>query len=229
MDGRTDLKAKALAMIAEGGVVSARTLRREGIPGYVLTRLLSDGRIERVGHGYYGDPERTADLAATRAAAVSERLASLAETCGRLPPVVVLHTAAVVHGLTDDNRIPEVWLAVMPHSRLPAPTAAGLPVRAVQMDDALLCIGVEPLEFGGRTINVTDRERTIVDLLRYTKVHRRNGVPLVTMDAAMEALERGLGIGADPERIADIARGINRAGWVPAVVEEMVRRTGYGF
>ncbi|MGB5775108.1 MAG: AbiEi antitoxin N-terminal domain-containing protein, partial [Sedimenticolaceae bacterium] len=90
-----------LDLAAARGLIRPRDLTERGLPTVALTRLVRQGRLQRVGRGLYALPGRP----------VSEHNA-LAEVARKHPQAIVcLLSALRFHGLTTQSPF-EVWLAI---------------------------------------------------------------------------------------------------------------------
>jgi len=158
---------KALEYCKSRGVVRARDFVSQGIPRVTLTRLVRDGRLERVGHGLYAVPGSD----------VSENH-GLVEASRRVPHgVVCLLSALRFHELTTQQPF-EVWMAIDRKAR--KPTLDSQAIRIVRFGKDALTQGVDEHEIEGVMIRITSPARTVADCFRY-----RNKIGL---DVAIEAL-----------------------------------------
>ena len=148
----------------------ARDLAREGLPTIALTRLVSAGKLERVGRGIYSLPNQ----------AVSENR-SLAEVAIRVPRgVICLVSALRVHGI--GTQAPhEIWLAI-PH-RMLSPRLDKPALRVIRMSGPSLTEGIDRLKVDGVEVSVFNAAKTIADCFKF-----RNKIGL---DVALEALRDG--------------------------------------
>ena len=164
-----------IAVLAEAkrkGVVLARDVLGRGIHTQTLTRLVAEGRLERVSRGVYAWP----DVDVTEHHSLV--LASAAVPNG----VVCLVSALVFHGI--GTQLPhEVWLALDPRARKPTTTAA-VPLRLVRPSGPSLTYGVEMHRLEGRPVPVFSLAKTVADCFKY-----RNKVGI---DVAVEALRESL-------------------------------------
>jgi predicted transcriptional regulator of viral defense system len=94
--------------------------------------------------------------------------------------VVCLLSALRFHDLTSQNPH-EVWLAIGPKDRLPAP--GNPPLKIVRFGVGNFRLGLETHEVESASIKVYSVARTVVDLFRY-----RNKIGI---DVALEALKEG--------------------------------------
>ena len=167
--GRTSRTA-VLSEAKRNGVVLAREVLRRGIHTQTLTRLVAEGRLERVSRGVYAWPD--ADVTEHH----SLVLASAAVPNG----VVCLVSALVFHGI--GTQLPhEVWLALDRRAR--KPSAWAVPMRVVRFSGTALTFGVEEHHLEAKTVRVYSLAKTVADCFKY-----RNKIG---MDVALEALRDG--------------------------------------
>jgi predicted transcriptional regulator of viral defense system len=157
-----------LDLAAERGLIRPRDLTERGLPTVALTRLVRQGRLQRVGRGLYALPDRP----------VSEHNA-LAEVASKNPQAIVcLLSALRFHDLTTQSPF-EVWLAIPNKAR--APKMDYPPLRIVRFSGAALTRGVEERVIDGVPVRVTSVARTVADCFKF-----RNKIGL---DVALEALQ----------------------------------------
>ena len=157
-----------LDLAAERGLIRPRDLTERGLPTVALTRLVRQGRLQRVGRGLYALPDRP----------VSEHNA-LAEVAHKYPQAIVcLLSALRFHDLTTQSPF-EVWLAIPNKAR--APNMDYPPLRIVRFSGAALTRGVEDHVIDGVPVRVTSVARTVADCFKF-----RNKIGL---DVALEALQ----------------------------------------
>jgi predicted transcriptional regulator of viral defense system len=157
-----------LELAAERGLIRPRDLAEHGLPTVVLTRLVRQGRLQRVGRGLYSLPDRP----------VSEHNA-LAEVARKHPHAIVcLLSALRFHDLTTQSPF-EVWLAIPNKAR--APKMNYPPLRIVRLSGEALTVGVEDHVIDGVPVRVTSVARTVADCFKF-----RNKIGL---DVALEALQ----------------------------------------
>ena len=158
---------RILDLVAAQGLIRPRDLDALALPRVALTRLVRQGRLERVGRGLYASPGRLA----------SEH-GSMAEVAHRHSQAVVcLLSALRVHGLTTQSPF-ELWLAIPNKSR--APRIDYPPLRILRFSGAGLIEGVEEYRIDGVAVRVTSVARTVADCFKF-----RNKIGL---DVALEAL-----------------------------------------
>jgi len=159
---------KVLDLAAERGLIRPRDLTERGLPTVALTRLVRQGRLQRVGRGLYSLPDRP----------VSEHNA-LAEVARKHPQAIVcLLSALRFHDLTTQSPF-EVWLAIPNKAR--SPKMDYPPLRIVRFSGAALTRGIEDHVIDGVPVRVTSVARTVADCFKF-----RNKIGL---DVALEALQ----------------------------------------
>ena len=159
---------KVLELAAERGLIRPRDLTECGLPTVALTRLVRQGRLQRVGRGLYALPDRP----------VSEHNA-LAEVARKHPQAIVcLLSALRFHDLTTQSPF-EVWLAIPNKARVPKMDYP--PLRIVRFSGDALIYGVEQYAIDGVPVRVTNEARTVADCFKF-----RNKIGL---DVALEALQ----------------------------------------
>lgn len=164
----TDSNQNILDLAAERGLIRPRDLTERGLPTVALTRLVRQGRLQRVGRGLYSLPDRP----------VSEHNA-LAEVARKHPQAIVcLLSALRFHDLTTQSPF-EVWLAIPNKARTPKMDYP--PLRIVRFSGAALTDGVEEYAIDGVPVRVTSVARTVADCFKF-----RNKIGL---DVALEALQ----------------------------------------
>ncbi len=166
MTSRT-LAEKLLEYIRRKGIVRAKELNRLGIPTIYLTRLVQEGRIERVNRGLYRFPD----------AEITEHF-TLVQAVKKIPNgVVCLLSALSFHEFT--TQLPhQIWIAVE-RGKWEA-GLRDLPIRIFEFSGKAFNEGIEKHRIEGGTAKVYCPEKTVADCFKY-----RNKIGL---DVAMEAL-----------------------------------------
>lgn len=160
-------RERAIALARSYGILTSREVSRRGIHSQVLTRLVAEGVLERVGHGRYRLPEMP------RTEHHGLVLAATAVPQG----VICLLSALAFHGIGTE--VPsKVWIAIDRRAR--APTIEWPPVRIVRFGGKALTSGVEVHEIEGVQVRVFSPAKTVADLFKY-----RNKIGL---DVALESL-----------------------------------------
>ena len=161
------LVEKLLEYIRRKGIVRAKELNRLGIPTIYLTRLVQEGRIERVNRGLYRFPD----------AEITEHF-TLAQAAKKIPNgVVCLLSALSFHEFT--TQLPhQIWIAVE-RGKWEA-GLRDLPIRIFEFSGKAFKEGIERHRIEGGTVKVYCPEKTVADCFKF-----RNKIGL---DVAMEAL-----------------------------------------
>jgi predicted transcriptional regulator of viral defense system len=158
-------QALRLARRARG--VTPRELADAGIHRQVLTRLVGEGRIERIARGVY----RLAEQPVTENHGLAVAAAAVPQG------IVCLLSALQYHGL--GTQLPsEIWLAL--DRTAWRPKLDYPPLRIVRFTGPALTEGVESHVIEGRRVQVYGVAKTIADCFKY-----RNKIGL---DVALEAL-----------------------------------------
>ena len=184
-----------LALARSAALLRARDVAAVPMPTIILSRLVKDGRLKRVGRGVYALPDRP----------LSEHT-SLAEVALRVPRgVICLLSALRIHGL--GTQAPhQVWLAIPQNS--PTPRVERPPLRPVRMSGQSLTEGIQSTCIDGLNVPVFNAAKTIADCFKY-----RNKIGI---DVALEALRDGweqrkvsmdeLSHYADIDRVSNVMR-----------------------
>lgn len=184
-----------LALAASMSLLRARDVAALTLPTIILSRLVRDGRLKRMGRGVYSLPDRP----------LSEHT-SLAEAALRVPRgVICLLSALRVHGL--GTQAPhQVWLAIPQNS--PTPRVEHPSLRPVRMSGPALSEGVQSMRIDGLDVPIFNVAKTIADCFKY-----RNKIGI---DVALEALRDGwkqrkvsmdeLSYYADIDRVSNVMR-----------------------
>lgn len=184
-----------LALASSTVLLRARDVAAFPLPTIILSRLVKDGRLKRVGRGVYALPDRP----------FSEHT-SLAEVALRVPRgVICLLSALRIHGL--GTQAPhQVWLAIPQNS--PTPRVERPSLRPVRMSGQSLTEGIQTMRIDGLDVPVFNAAKTIADCFKY-----RNKIGI---DVALEALRDGwdqrkvsmdeLSHYADIDRVSNVMR-----------------------
>lgn len=155
-----------------GRPMKASDLVALGVTRMALVRAVRSGAIERGARGVYRVP----------AAEEDPRVAWASLAC-RLPSAVFcMVSAAAYHGLTQ-NMAATLDIAV-PLSLTPSVNSFGATTRFMRWrDENAFSIGVDVVEIDGIGVRVTNPERTVVDLFRYSPLApQRRGNPSIVAD-----------------------------------------------
>ena len=145
LDRLSKLKEKPYFTLAEA--------RKEGVYPSLLQHYVQKNQIEKIGWGFYRHPDVDTG--------VDIQWEDLVLTAATLPNGVICLTSALgFYNLTDEIAR-EHWIAI-PHSTT-APKREG--VRFVRMRNTEL--GKESVQVGKITVQMFNRERTVIDSFRY--------------------------------------------------------------
>lgn len=186
---------RVLALARNASLLRARDVAALSLPTIILSRLVKDGRLRRVGRGVYARPDLP----------LSEHI-SLVEVTLRVPRgVICLLSALRVHGLRTQAPH-QVWLAIPQNS--PTPRVEHPSLRPVRMSGRALSEGVQSMRIDGLDVPVFNPAKTIADCFKY-----RNKIGI---DVALEALRDGweqrkvsmdeLSYYADIDRVSNVMR-----------------------
>jgi len=161
-------ESRILKYLRRKGIVRPQELSSLGVRQEALWRLHKQGKVERLGRGVYGLPDRR----------ITEQH-SLAEAAKKVPNgVVCLLSALRFHNLTTQSPF-EVWMALDRKAWLPKP-GPGLKFRFYRFSGKALTAGVEQHVVDGVPVRVYGVAKTVADCFKY-----RNKIGL---DVALEAL-----------------------------------------
>ncbi len=186
---------QVLALASSVSLLRARDVAALSLPTIILSRLVRDGRLRRVGRGVYARPDQP----------LSEHI-SLAEVALRVPRgVICLLSALRIHEL--GTQAPhQISLAIPQNS--PAPRFDRPALRPVRMSGQALTEGIQSMRIDGLDVPVFNAAKTIADCFKY-----RNKIGI---DVALEALRDGweqrkvtldeLSHYADIDRVSNVMR-----------------------
>jgi predicted transcriptional regulator of viral defense system len=163
-------RERLLRLARKHQILTTRGVVREGIHRQALTRLMSEGAIERIGRGRYRLPGQ----------AITEHH-GLALAAAAVPRgVVCLISALSFHGI--GTQLPhQIWIAIDRRAR--RPQLRYPPLRVVRFVGKALTEGIETVAVEGQSVQVYCVEKTLADLFKY-----RNKVGLdVTLEALRDA------------------------------------------
>ncbi len=146
---------KAQKVIEEsGGIAETSAFNSAGIYHYDLRKLVTDGVIERIRHGFYQLADNT-DI-------------SEAEYVSRLIPegIVCVESALFHYGYTDFT--PRVWSLAVPRGVSQQRMKTDIvPFKAYYIQPEVYELGKTEANFDGTTLPIYDKERTICDCFKY--------------------------------------------------------------
>lgn len=191
MDAAISQPERLRVLVARGGIVRARDLRKAGVAGATIQRAVRKGDLVRVGRGLYQDPQAEIDAHLT-----------LAEAAKRVPRGVIAMTSALAfHGLTD--QMPRAtWIAIRKGGW--TPVNGYPPVRAVRFANKYMTQGIEHHRISGVEVAVFSAAKTLADVFRNGRLVDRS----VAVEGLRAAIEQRK---ATPGEIARAAR--NGGAW----------------
>lgn len=159
---------KLLDHVKQNGVIRACELAEKGIPTVYLTRLVRDGRLERVSRGLYQLPEND----------ITEHF-TLIQAAKRVPHgVICLLSALSFHDIS--TQLPhQIWMAIERDK-----WEAGirdLPLRFFEFSGKSFHNGIETHNIQGVRIKVYSPAKTLADCFKYR--HK------IGLEVALEALK----------------------------------------
>lgn len=161
-------ESRVLRHIRKTGILRPKEIKKLRVRQETLWRLYKQGRLERIGRGVYGLPDRQ----------VSERH-SFAEAAKKVPNgIICLLSALRFHNLTTQSPF-EVWMAIDRKAWQPRP-GPGLAFRFYRFSGSARTAGVERHVVDGVLVPVYGVSKTVADCFKF-----RNKVGL---DVALEAL-----------------------------------------
>ena len=182
--------ARLLSLAAGRELLPLSMIRREGLPSNVASRLVREGKLERVGRGLYRHPD-------TPISAHHDFVEVMARTD---KAVIVLLSALRFHEL-GTQQPHEVWIQLPARARVPKIEWPALRVVRTR-SEAHFTEGVERHFIGGTEIPVTNPARTVADCFKY-----RNQIGLdVCLEAAKELRRRDRGSSHDLYHYAKLNR-----------------------
>ncbi|NDV52811.1 type IV toxin-antitoxin system AbiEi family antitoxin domain-containing protein [Salipiger sp. PrR003] len=178
------------AHLLDGRVVRWKELVKLGVSANSLAALTRRGDLQRIGWGTYqlsaelrpSLQDSETDIDADEGNMYLEQFAEITpKTSGG---VICMMSAVAYHDLSLD--VPhEVWIGLQ-HGRR-APRIEYPPLKAVSWrNEKALTLGVETRVFQGTEIPITNLERTVIDIYRYSSRLPDPTLPRKVLKAAME-------------------------------------------
>ena len=138
-----------------GGVLKTAELNELGLSSRQIKRLLEEGELSKIKHGFYE---------------LAEEVNPEEVIIARLFPeaVIFLESALLHYHYTD--RIPTAWqIAVDRDSEKSQYDLAYPLIKPYYQESKFLSIGVRKYEVQGVEVSIFDRDRTMCDIMRYEK------------------------------------------------------------
>jgi len=158
---------RLLRAVRRRGALSARETTRLGIHSQQLSRLVAEGRLQRINRGQYRSPDYP----------ITEHY-SLAVMAKALPNAVICLLSALSFHEVGTQAPADVWVAIDRRARQPRLDYPRL--RVMRFGGPALTAGVEEHRIEGQLVKVYSVAKTLADIFKY-----RNKVGL---DVALEAL-----------------------------------------
>jgi predicted transcriptional regulator of viral defense system len=219
-----------------GGIFSTEQLAELGAGDKRLRRrLVEGGYLQQVHRGAYSVTDDYRDP--TVQDGHNPDLEEYAIGCLRAGPgsFICLYAAARYHGLTEDSYIPLISVG-MPHSVSP-PVDDGMTFKYHRFrQEAATAEGIEVIgHWNGIQVRMTSRERTVVDLFRYSPANDRseNSAILIDEESAEFAIRYYLRdareYNGSPAKLSEMARQFGIAGsiapYLKSAPESVMSRT----
>lgn len=174
------------------GTARTRELEQAGIPRTQIARLVSAGKLQRIGRGLYA-PEDYQETEHSALVAVAKRAPNA---------VFCLLTALRFHEITTQSPF-EVWIAIANKDHPPRLEYPSL--RTMRFSEASLRYGVQVRKVEGVALRITSPAKTVADCFKF-----RNKVGLdVALDALREVLRERKATADDLWRCAEVNRVAN--------------------
>lgn len=188
---KTSTGETALDLLTSAGrPVTMKEFARHGVSRMALKRLVDAGKIERSVRGVYRLPWTGEEDARTLWASI---------TRARPDAVFCMVSAAAYHGLTQ-NMAGVLNIAVSGQKHVPGRNSMGVAAQYVQWKEGkAFTEGVDKVLIDGIEVAITNPERTIVDLFRYSTFVPQRREPNIYIDPETfhDALIRYLHGGGD--------------------------------
>lgn len=186
--------------VQNGGIIDNKTAGAHDIPRWVLAKLCSNGRLQRVARGQYIFPDELQD----ELLSIGRRSANL---------IFSHETALFLHGISD--RVPFEHTVTVPSNRVPS--------KVILSECKVYYIKPELFEMGktalatpaGNMVSAYDLERTICDIIR-----SRSKVGRETFIAALKAYASSPK--KDLNRLDNYARQLRLSGVVYKYLEVLI-------
>jgi predicted transcriptional regulator of viral defense system len=199
---------EAIEVMKSGRIFSSAQLAELGIERRVLRRLRDIDAVEQVQRGYYCVADEHRDKSVQPDHPLE--LEDMAIGCARGGPesFICFYPAAHWHNLTVDTSFPVITVGI-PHSRgLPSGDGVELYKFHRFRQEATLSEGIETAgECKGVEVRITNRERTVVDLYRYSPMNGKQETANILIDeeSAVHAINRYLATGGTPAALIRMA------------------------
>lgn len=170
-----------------------------------IRRLEGDQIVERITAGVFAEPGR--DTTWDSVAVIS---------CLHPEGVVCLETAAIFHGLTDAN--PDVVHMAFPREKR-VPVHPAINIEGYRWSETYLVNGVARVNIGSMHVEMTTRERTVVDFLRRME---RTGM----VEEGLKVMRAYFEAGGSEKELIRAAKQIGAEGHVKTVTQTAMAMRG---
>jgi predicted transcriptional regulator of viral defense system len=141
--------------IKNGGILKTSELHDLGLSSRKINKLMEEGIISRIKHGYYE---------------LNDYMPKEEVVIARLFPEAVIFLESALFHYEYTDRIPSAWqIAVDKNSQKTKYNIDYPLVKPHYLDPKLLNIGVDIIRVDGVEVRIYDRDRTLCDVLRYEK------------------------------------------------------------
>lgn len=188
----TSMEDRLRKALRSAGALRTRELEKAGITRTQIVRLVSVGKLQKIGRGLYA----TAGYQGTEHSA-------LVAVAKRAPHVVFcLLTALRFHEIATQSPF-EVWIAIANNDH--PPRFDYPPLRTVRFSEASLRYGVQVRKVEGVALRMTSPAKTVADCFKF-----RNKIGLdVALDALRDVLRERKATADDLWRCAKVNRVAN--------------------
>jgi hypothetical protein len=185
---------QALEIMSNGSAFSSKELREHGIERRVIRRLLNAGEIDKEQRGFYRinpESEYYKEPISNSEGKIDysflDEHGYLLEQAGENSHFS-FYTALRIHGFSNEN-YSKIWITYPSNKgQLTFPEHVNVrPFRTRQ--DSHLFIGIDTIDFNGRSFRVTSLERTLVDMVYYSNMGREGRTKLKDPKVDVETLE----------------------------------------
>jgi predicted transcriptional regulator of viral defense system len=183
---------KLIAHARRKGIIRTRELKDLDVPRVYLTRIVRDGRLDRISRGLYRLPD--SDISSHQ---------TMIQVAKRIPnSVICLLSALNFHEVT--TQIPrQVWIAMERGTW--KPNIRDLPIRIFQFSGKSFREGIVDLQVNGVSVRVYNPAKTVADCFKY-----RNKIGLdVAIEAVREVLRKRKATVDEIVKFARICRVFN--------------------
>lgn len=167
MNDRSNNAERILKLVQKSGVVSAREVRSQGIHHEYLRRLCAEGKLIRIGRGFYMAPDAEVTIHH-----------GLAQASKAVPKGVICLLSALRFHEIGTQAPHEVWLAIDRRAAYPRSTHPRM--RIMRFSGKALTEGIDVHSIEGVSVRIYNPAKTVADCFKY-----RNKIGI---DVAIEAL-----------------------------------------